>query len=70
MVFVPAARLEVVNSATPLTSVAVPIAPPWSLKVTVPPFGSRPARGQVADRRGERDRLTDGRRHGRGARAP
>ena len=40
--FVPAARLEVVNSATPLTSVALPIAPPWSLNVTVPPFGVAP----------------------------
>ena len=30
------------NSATPLTSVAVPIVPPWSLKVTVPPFGVAP----------------------------
>ena len=39
---VPAARLEVVNVATPLTSVALPIAPPWSLKVTVPPLGVAP----------------------------
>ena len=39
---VPAARLEVVNSATPLTSVALPIVPPWSLKVTVPPVGVAP----------------------------
>src|SRR5246127_530217 len=30
-VSVPAARLEVVNVATPLTSVALPIAPSWSL---------------------------------------
>ena len=42
MVFVPAARLEVVNSATPSTIVALPIDPPWSLKVTVPPFGVAP----------------------------
>ena len=39
---VPAARLEVVNSATPLTSGALPIVPFWSLKVTVPPFGVAP----------------------------
>ena len=38
----PAARLEVVNVATPLTSVALPIAPFWSLKVTVPPVGVGP----------------------------
>ena len=42
MVSVPSGRLVVVNSATPLTSVAVPIVPPWSLKVTVPPFGVVP----------------------------
>ena len=35
----PAARLDVENSATPLTSVSLSIAPFWSLKVTVPPFG-------------------------------
>ena len=40
--FVPAARLEVVNAATPSTSVSLPIAPLWSLKVTVPPFGVAP----------------------------
>ena len=40
--FVPAARLEVVNVATPSTSVSLPIAPLWSLKVTVPPFGVAP----------------------------
>ena len=42
MVSVPAARLEVVNVATPSTSGAVPIVPLWSLKVTVPPFGVAP----------------------------
>ena len=42
MVFVPAARLEVVNAATPSTSVSLSIAPFWSLKVTVPPFGVAP----------------------------
>ena len=40
--FVPAARLEVVNSATPSASVSLPIVPLWSLKVTVPPFGVAP----------------------------
>ena len=39
---VPAARLEVVNAATPSASVSLPIAPLWSLKVTVPPFGVAP----------------------------
>ena len=39
---VPAARLEVVNVATPSTSVSLPIVPFWSLKVTVPPFGVAP----------------------------
>ena len=63
---VPAARLEVVNAATPSTSVALPIAPLWSLKVTVPPFGVAPPARQVADGRGERDRLPEGRRSGRG----
>ena len=35
-----------------------------------PAVRSGPARGQVADGRGERDRLSDGRRRGRGASAP
>ena len=48
MVFVPAARLEVVNSASPLTSATLPIAPPWSLNVTVPPFGVAPAGNKSA----------------------
>ena len=39
---VPAGRLEAVNVATPSSSVAVPIAPFWSLKVTVPPVGVAP----------------------------
>ncbi len=40
--FVPAAKLVVVSSATPSVSVTPPIAPFWSLKVTVPPFGVAP----------------------------
>ncbi len=56
---VPAARLVVVNSATPSVSVSLPSVPLWSLKVTVPPFGNSTARGQVADSRDERDRLPD-----------
>ena len=39
---VPAGRLEALNVATPLTSVALPIVPFWSLKVTVPPVGVAP----------------------------
>ena len=41
-VIVPAARLEVVNVATPLTSVSLSSVPLWSLNVTVPPFGVAP----------------------------
>ena len=40
--YVPAARLEVVNVATPLDSVSLPSVPFWSLKVTVPPLGVAP----------------------------
>ena len=38
----PAGRLDVVNAATPSTSVPVPITPFLPLKVTVPPFGTSP----------------------------
>ena len=42
MVYVPNARLAVVNVATPLDSVSLPSVPFWSLKVTVPPLGVAP----------------------------
>ena len=41
-VYVPTAKLAVVNVATPLTSGSLASVPFWSLKVTVPPFGVAP----------------------------
>ena len=40
--YVPTARLAVVNVATPLDSVSLASVPFWSLKVTVPPLGVAP----------------------------
>ena len=40
--YVPTARLAVVNVATPLDSVSLSSVPFWSLKVTVPPLGVAP----------------------------
>ena len=63
---VPAARLEVVNVRHAVDQRRGAERSALVAEGDRPAVRSGPARGQVADRRGERDRLADDRRSGRG----